>query len=103
MTSWHRARSLLIGALALTITTFALPASAMAAPSPRVAQPKVFASPTLPLGAKVLGLAPSTQQLSVGVFLEPRSPRALAAYAAAVSDVHSPMFRHYLARGAFAS
>jgi hypothetical protein len=103
MTSWSRVRSLLVGAIALTITSFALPASAMAATSSRVAQPKVFASPTLPLGSRLLGLTASTTRLSVGVFLEPRDPAALNAYAAAVSDVHSKMFRHYLARGTFAS
>jgi hypothetical protein len=41
--------------------------------------------------------------MSVGVMLAPRDPTALAAFTADVSNPSSPLFRHYLARGAFAA
>jgi len=41
--------------------------------------------------------------LSADVVLEPRDPAALSAFDTAVSTPGSPSFRHYLARGAFAT
>ena len=57
----------------------------------------------MPAGARVVGRTLPSESLQVSVFLRPRSSSALAAFAAAVSNVHSPMFRHYLARGQFAA
>jgi subtilase family serine protease len=62
-----------------------------------------IAAPHLPAGARIIGRTPSSERLTTSVFLSPKSPSALAAFAADVSDVHSALFRHYLARGQFAA
>jgi Pro-kumamolisin, activation domain/IPT/TIG domain len=80
-----------------------VPSTAGAASTSHATPVRVLAAARLPTGTRVLGATPSTRRIQVSVFLEPRSPAALAGFAAQVSDVHSPMFRHYLARGAFAS
>jgi hypothetical protein len=80
-----------------------LPGAALAArPTARV-EGRVLAAAHLPFGTRVLGVTPSSQRVRATVILEPRSARALAAFAAAVSDRHSVQFHHYLGRGRFAS
>jgi hypothetical protein len=103
MTNPLRIRSLVIGVAALATLSLALPATALASSHRDAAQPKVLAMPKLPAGAHVLASTPSSERITAGVFLAPRSASALARYAAAVSNVHSSSFRHYLARGQFAS
>jgi hypothetical protein len=104
MASPHRIRSSVIGVVALTTLSLALPATAFASSHVAdVAQPKVLSVPKLPAGSRVVASTPSSERITAGVFLAPRSASALASYAASVSNVHSKMFRHYLARGQFAS
>ncbi len=56
----------------------------------------------LPLNVKLVGsLAPSTP-VGFDVVLRPRDPTALERYAEEVSTPGSDLYRHYLARGAFA-
>lgn len=73
--------------------------------SATAAQPGVgaLAAPRLPFGARVLRATPPHTPLSIGIFLRPRAPHALAAFATAVGSEHSVLFGHYLARGAFAA
>lgn len=66
-------------------------------------QSSAFAAPSLPFGARVLRATPPSTPLTIGIFLRPRAPRALAAFARAVGSEHSALFGRYLARGAFAS
>lgn len=95
-------RSLAIGiAVGVTAIAVAVPAAALASPSPRAVGAMTIAAPRLPFGSRVERPIPSGTRIELGVYLEPRP--GLAAYAAAVSDVHSKLFRHYLARGAFAT
>jgi hypothetical protein len=97
-------RSLVISVVAVTsLLTVALPSAAFAALGPSRPQSRSIVAPALPAGARIIGQAPSTSRLEASVFLLPRSASALARFAAEVSDVHSPMFRHYLKRGQFAS
>ncbi|HUY64003.1 MAG TPA: protease pro-enzyme activation domain-containing protein [Acidimicrobiales bacterium] len=57
--------------------------------------------PPVPMGARPLGLLPSSMPLHIDVVLEPADPVGLAQFADAVSDPASPRYRQYLARGAF--
>jgi hypothetical protein len=59
--------------------------------------------PALPAGAKLLGATDPSRAISGAVALAPRNPDALRRAAAAVGDPHSPSFRHYLPKGAFAA
>ena len=56
-----------------------------------------------PAGAKDLGPAPGTRRIRVDVALKPRDPAALSSFVAAVSTPGSALYRHYLAKGQFAS
>ncbi len=71
-------------------------------PRPRAGRSSALARPCrrAPRG---LGRLPSGQTLSGDVGLAPRDPAALAAFAGAVSDPRSPLYRHYLRAGQFAS
>jgi hypothetical protein len=90
-------------AVATSLVSVALPTAAFAARGAPGPQARQIVAPQLPPGARVVGRTPSSEQIQASVFLSPRSISLLAKFAAAVSNVHSPMFRHYLARGAFAS
>src|ERR1019366_8253319 len=90
-------------AAATSLLSVALPSAAFAAHAPSGPQARVIVAPRLPAGAHVLGSTPSSQRLDASVFLLPRSVSALAAFAAEVSNVHSPLFRHYLRSGEFAA
>lgn len=107
MSGQPRLRSVVLASVLTTAIALALPASAIAAarvaPSPHAARPSALAAPRLPLGARVLGTLSPTTHLSVAVALEPRDPAELSAFAAAVSNRHSALFRHYLAKGQFAA
>ncbi|HUD69758.1 MAG TPA: protease pro-enzyme activation domain-containing protein [Acidimicrobiales bacterium] len=97
-------RPLIISVVAATsLLAVALPSAAFAARGPAGPQARVIVAPQLPAGAHVIGSTPSSQRLEASVFLLPRSVSALAAFAAQVSNVHSPLFRHYLRRGEFAA
>jgi Pro-kumamolisin, activation domain/IPT/TIG domain len=87
-------------ALSLSIAPLSLSAASAALTHPRAIG--ALAAPRLPMGAQVLHPTPLGERLTASVFLQPRSPGALAAFAAAVGDEHSPQFGRYLARGAFA-
>ena len=62
----------------------------------------VAGRPTVPAGAGALGAVPAGQVMSGDVGLAPRDPAALTAFAGAVSDPRSPMYRHYMPAGGFA-
>ncbi|HEV3213578.1 MAG TPA: protease pro-enzyme activation domain-containing protein [Acidimicrobiales bacterium] len=99
-----RSRHLAISFAAVaTAAGLVLPSAVLAASAPRAVGSRVVAAAKLPAGTRVLGAVPRTQRVQVSVFLQPRSAAALASFAAQVSNVHSPQFRHYLARGAFAA
>jgi hypothetical protein len=77
------------------------PAGAAPASSPALGPVTVGAAPLLPRGAASLGPALQSTKMRVDVVLEPRDPAALAAFANEVSTPGSPLFRHYLPKGAF--
>jgi subtilase family serine protease len=56
----------------------------------------------VPPGATLIGPAPSTTTLPLVVTLQPRDPAALSAEVQAVSDPHSPEYRHFLTPQEFA-
>ncbi len=102
-------RSRRVGATGVAVTVLAgmvgaiLPAAVPAAGAAPATVPIAGSVPRLPVGAKATGdLAPSTT-LSVDVTLQPRAPAALAAFVHDVSTPGDPLYRHYLARGQFAS
>ena len=100
----HGSRSVVVTvAAAAAAVALALPSVALAATSPHQVQARVLAAPRLPLGARVVGVTPSSEHVQVSMVLQPRSASALATFARDVSEVHASTFRHYLARGAFAS
>ena len=97
-------RSLVVSVIAVTsLLTVALPSAAYAARGASGPQARSIVAPGLPSGSHVVGLTSSATRIDASVFLLPRSVAAVAKFAAEVSNVHSPMFRHYLARGEFAS
>jgi Pro-kumamolisin, activation domain/IPT/TIG domain len=89
--------------IAVAAGALATPSVAVGAVATHDVRARVLPDARLPLGSRILGATPSAERLHVSVFLEPRSASALAAFAAAVSDVHAAQFRHYLARGQFAA
>jgi hypothetical protein len=56
-----------------------------------------------PAASQLLGPAPKNAHLRLSVALAPRDPAALEAEVAAVSTPGSPQYKHYLAKGQFAS
>ena len=56
-----------------------------------------------PAAAKDLGSTPAMDRIRVDVALKPRDPAALSTFASAVSTPGSALYRHYLAKGQFAS
>jgi len=62
---------------------------------------RVGAAPRLPEGARALGLARSSTVMRGAVALKPRDPAALAAYASAVTNPYSTLYKHYLRPGSF--
>ena len=93
--SHRRARAVALGA---GLALLGLPGAASAHGFP-ASVPRVVA---LPHGARRVGIAPASESLRVTVALKPRRPRALAAYAAAVSSAGSPDYRRYLSVAQFA-
>ena len=91
-----------IAALA-AVGALVLPGAALAASTSNGGHARVIGAAKLPSGTRLIGATPTTARLRVSLYLEPRSAGALASFAAQVSNVHSPKFRHYLARGAFAA
>jgi hypothetical protein len=63
----------------------------------------VTAAPRIPTGGKVTGAVPDSTTQTAEVVLRPRDEAALTSFIAAVTDARSPLFHHYLPRGAFAS
>jgi hypothetical protein len=64
---------------------------------------RIGVAPRVPNGATYLGAMAGSSALQADVALEPQDPAALAQVAAQVSTPGSPLYRHYLAVGAFAS
>jgi hypothetical protein len=62
----------------------------------------VAGRPAIPSGARALGAVPSGQVIVGDVGLAPRDPAALAAFAGAVTNPRSPMYRHYVPAREFA-
>jgi Pro-kumamolisin, activation domain/IPT/TIG domain len=92
------------GAAMITALGLAIPPldSSVALATPLAAAPSSLAAPRLPIGARVLHPTSPSVRLTASVFLRPRAPDALGAFAGAVGDEHSPQFGHYLDRGEFA-
>lgn len=104
MRSKHGLRSAVISvAAATTLFSVALPSAAFAARAPSGPKARMITAPKLPPGARVISATPAFERIEASVFFQPRNVAALASFAAAVSNVHSPLFRHYLARGQFAT
>jgi subtilase family serine protease len=82
-------------------------ASASAAPiaASHTARPaaRVGERPSVPTGAKAIGVLPAATRLQATVTLEPRSPAALSAYATAVSTPGTALYRSYLTTSQFAA
>jgi subtilase family serine protease len=69
----------------------------------RAAPTRIVAHPRRPAGARVEGLVAAATRMHVTVTLRPRDPRALAAYARAVSTPGSAEYRQYLTPEQFAT
>jgi subtilase family serine protease len=86
------------------------PAAAQVEPPPSAAGGRAVLPAYVPMWATLvaadgsatadLGPAPADAPVGARVYLTGRDPRGLAAYAAAVSDPGSPLYRHYLTSGA---
>jgi hypothetical protein len=63
---------------------------------------RIGATPALPRGAHDVSPASAARPVRGAIALQPRDPAKLAADARAVSDPHSPQYRHYLAPHQFA-
>ena len=63
----------------------------------------IVAPPTVPSGAAKISPLPSTTSLTADIVLKPADPTGLEEYAQQVSSPGSPDYRHYLAKGSFAS
>ncbi len=83
-------------ACALTLAVL-LPVGAARAASVRVGR-----VPSVPAGARFMGMVPAGTRMRVTVALRPRDPAALAAYARAVSTPGSAGYRRYLTPAQFA-
>jgi len=97
----RRAGPRLLGAALALAAVAASPAAAGAEPGP-VALVAVGAPARLPRSARPGGALGARRILQVGVALRPRDPAGLAAYAAAVADPGSRLYRHFLTPAAFA-
>jgi YVTN family beta-propeller protein len=75
-----------------------LGAAALASYRTPVGQPAV-----IPPGFRSEGIAPASTPIRVDVVFQPRDPAALQAFATAVSTPGTAQYRHFLARGQFAS
>jgi len=64
---------------------------------------RVGSAPRVPAGSKVVGSLSKSARLNVTVFLKPRNPAALAAYATAVATPGSSVFHQYLTVPQFAA
>ncbi|HZZ98103.1 MAG TPA: protease pro-enzyme activation domain-containing protein [Jatrophihabitantaceae bacterium] len=64
---------------------------------------RIGTSPALPRGARDVSPAASARPVHGAIALQPRDSAKLAADAHAVSDPHSPQYRHYLAPHQFAA
>ncbi len=77
--------------------------TAAGSPATATGQVEVGTAPPVPPGARAEGpLAPSTP-VALDVALQPSDPAALDRFVNQVSDPSSPDYRHYLARGQFAT
>lgn len=95
--TWLAALALVVGAVATGLS----PAAEAAGRTPAVA--RVGTAPVLPHGTTLLGALPASTPLRIDVVLAPRDPAALARFSLEVSTPGSPLYRHYLARGEFAT
>jgi subtilase family serine protease len=93
----------LAGACTATIELVGPRAAAATPPPTATGLTSVGAAATLPPGTSPVGSLPSSTPLTLDLALKPRDPAALERYATAVSTPGSRSYRHYLARGQFAS
>ena len=63
----------------------------------------IEAAPRIPAGARAVGAVTPTAEISADLVLKPRDNAAVTRFIAAVTDKNSPLFRHYLPAGAYAS
>jgi hypothetical protein len=107
---WSLPRAVpVLAALALSVAGLAaLPAGlASAAPSAGSAVPHgtrtIDAAPRIPVGASAVGAVRPSAEISGDLVLKPRDNAAVTRFIADVTDKNSPLFRHYLRPGAYAS
>jgi hypothetical protein len=96
-------RSAPAAVISLAALFFAMTGTAIAAPAQPVSWSPVFARPATPAGSRPVGRLPGSTVLQGAVALKPRDPAVLAAYAAAVTTLRSPLYGHYLGAGQFAA
>jgi hypothetical protein len=106
--AWRGARSPVarITVIVLLAAAFAAarPLAAVGdAAGPPPATQDVTAAPRIPVGARAIGAVSASATQTAQVVLRPRNGAALTSFIAAVTDARSPLFHHYLPRGAFAS
>ncbi len=90
-------------ALSLIAVTFT-PSSAYAyTPSPINQLVPIGSTVPVPHNALFKGLVPSNTSLHIDIVMHPRDPSALANFVKEVSTPGSPEYRHFLAKGQFAS
>jgi hypothetical protein len=104
----YRALRRVVTIAAVVALLYAGPASVAAARStePNISMNTMVAvgqATIAPHGSKDLGALPLKSCLSFDVALKPRDPRALNTFVDDVSTPGSPLYRHYLGKGQFAS
>ncbi len=98
--SWLTTAALFAAAVSLPAAGLtALSATTAAAATPV----QIGKAPVLPHNSVRMGATATSSPLQLSVELSPRDPAALTAFATAVSDPHSAEYKHYLAKGEFAS
>ena len=107
----RRARRLAGSAVASTLVAglaAAAGGNALASASVRPAQVDhlvaIQAAPRLlPLGAHAIGAVRATEEISGGLALKPRSQAAITQFISDVTNSHSLLYHHYLAKGQYAA
>ena len=102
-TSYSKRLALALGTTVALLGLAPLAASPAGAVRPSGPAPLVLPAPVLPKGDHIVSGLPSSKALSFDLVLQIRHQSQLSAFLAAVTNKKSPMFRHFLSRGAFAA
>jgi len=87
----------------LVVSAAVLAPGAVATAGPSRSFVEVGMAPAIPTGSERLSPLASSTLVHIDIALAPRDPAALSDFAEEVSTPGSPLYRHYLARGQFAS